>query len=448
MTAHAQDTQSLDVQVQASPVHGLFYMIESLIDVPHRSPEMASTLTGRIGVWGPVDRALQDWKRQVNSDALAKLRFPEVQGRTPTLSDVLEKVALQSEDGQDLAHRAAPWLGPEAAASFQRVLSTVEPHYHRYYWPGVSMEGKKAALMRDFEKGQFQQSFDKVAAFYRGSMPEGSQPTVSLIPYVKGVLEDKVRTRGHNSGDLQVVEVLIGKEDNGRAGICFHEFVHALWDGQEQGEKKRWQNHFETHGLMGKLAYAQLNEGLATAIGNGWFDQKVQGTLNPKPWYADPVIATYGRALYPIIGTALEEGRPPTDQELEKMVRAFKTELPDAAYAFDVVAAHFSVVSGRPEIHQARYQQDLMRLGPVRSSGARGWDNTKPSRATFTLFWLQEGEKSLLKTRGWSQEALDFNRHALRQTSRGWELAFLGEHRELFELLRRFQSDGLKEGRF
>lgn len=445
MTTQAQEPQNLEVQVLASPVHGLFYMIECLIDVPHRSPEMASTLRGRIGNWGPVRDALDDWGEHVNSDALASLRFPEVQGQTPTLSTVLEKVALESKDGQDLANKAAPWLGPKAAASFEHVLTTVEPLYHQYYWPGGALERKKTEILNDLRKGQFQKNFAKVAAFYRGQMPPGTQPTIALIPYVKGIMEDKVRTRGHNSGNLQVAEVVMGQDDPDRAGVCFHEFAHALWSGQNEEEQKRWEDRFASHGLVGKLAYAQLNEGLATAIGNGWFDQKVQGVLSSKPWYADPVIATYSRALFPIIENALDEGRPPTDSELDKMVDAFKEELPEATSTFDVVAAIFTTISSRQEIHQSAYQQELMRLGPVRSSRARGWDSTKPNQATFTLLWLQGGEKKLLLGRGWSQQQIAFRNYGLRQTEQGWEFAFIGEHDELFKLLRRFQSEGLKE---
>lgn len=377
MPVQAQNSAEMEIQVVASPTHGLYYMIECLIDQPHRSPEMASTFRGRMGNWGPAQDALNEWEKQMNSDALSSLRLPAVQGRTPTLSDVLEKVALQAKNGEDLTARAAPWLGPEAAAALRNVLLVVEPLYEQYYWPGGAIKRKRETLLSDLKKADFQTSFSHACAFYRGQLPPGHQPTVALIPYVKGITEGKVRTRGHNSGDLQVIEVVVGQDDPGRAGVLFHEFVHALWAGQNPEEKNRWQERFEAHGLMGRLAYVQLNEGLATAIGNGWFDRKVQGQLNPKSWYSDPVIATYGRALYPVVREALEFGRPPTDAELDEMVDAFQRELPEAVSTFDVVAANFTTVSSREEAHQARYQKELMRLGQVKPRGRLGESSTQ-----------------------------------------------------------------------
>ena len=96
--------------------------------------------------------------------------------------------------------------------------------------------------------------------------------------------------------------------------------------------------------------------------------------LDDGSWYSDPVIDTYGKALLPVIREAVEAGRPPTDEELDRMVEAFRESLPDAADDFNVVGAEILTVSSREEINHARFQDALMRLGPVRSSRARDWE--------------------------------------------------------------------------
>lgn len=428
--------EKIEISVVASRTHSLFYMIESLLDVPHRSPQMATNFSGRVGNWDPVAVALDDWKESLSSAELSLLRFPGSHDRTQTLGQVLERVALQSQDAEDFGRRVRPWLGPKAGSRLKALMTVVEPLYEQYWWPGPELGGRVAELESDLDRGEFQENFQKAMSFYAGRLGS-DKATVALVPYRKDIGEDKVHTRGHNSGELQVFEVVLERSQDGMAGVCFHEFLHGLWDGQDEAEAQRWREKFESRGLWGRLAYAQLNEGLATALGNGWFQAKLDGELSAEDWYADPVINSFGKALLPIVENAVEEARPPSDEELDAMVRAFQAVLPDADSTFDVVAAQFLTVSSRPEAHLSTYQSELMRLGPVRSSRVSDWSSESSRSQTFVLYWP-----------GSPAEALDWTvgeaPYSLRRTDQGWELYFTGGQKELFELLREFQNRGLK----
>lgn len=416
-----------EVEVLENRTHGLFYMLECLIDRPKRSPTMASNFIVRVGHWQPVAKALESWKDALGSQELSALRFPDGYGRTSTLSDVLEKVSLQSDSPQDFAERVSPWLGPETTRRFTTVLEILGPLYDRYWWTGPDLGGRKAELVADLERGRFRDNFVKAMDFYQGDL-RSSKARVALVPYHRGVGESQVLTRGHNAGDLQVFEVVTDRPDPSLAGVCFHEFAHGLWKGQTPEEARRWKERFAAHGLWGRLAYAQLNEGLATALGNGWFHQKVTGESNDKAWYNDRVIESYARALFPLVGPIVEQSRRPSDIELDAMVEAFRSALPEADSTFDVVAADLLTITDRPEAHSGSYQDDLMRLGPVRSSRVAASLDGVPS-ATFVIFWRASATKPYL----------------LRRTESGWELEFSGKQGELLKLLRELQATGLRE---
>lgn len=438
--------EEFELEIVSSPTHGLYYTLECLMDAPHRSEGLAQSFRGRVGNWSPVEQAMAQWRESLEGEELSKLRFPRVQGRTPNLEGVLEKVALQAYDGEDMVRRVRPWLGPEHAHSLEVVLRTLEPLYQEYWWSEAAplVEERIAEMAVQLKEGEFSKSFDKVASLYDGRLPVGEQPTLALVPYLRMPGQTRVGTHGHSSGSLQVMELVVDRSLDDDVGVVFHEFVHALYAGQSEEEQKRWEDHFAAHGLWGKLAYVQLNEGMATALGNGWFQEKVSGKLDTGSWYSDSVIDTYGKALLPVIRDAAEEGRRLTDQELDKMVEAFQESLPDAVGTFDVVGAEFLAVSSREEINHARFQDALMRLGPVRSSRARDWEAEPVTVATFRLYWLNPGERAKLAGLGWSEaEQNDWKVYRLKQTDSGWELAFEGEHDKLFELLKKLQSEGL-----
>lgn len=425
-------------EIVTSEVHALYYMLECLIDEPHRSPEMANTLRARVGNWFPVEQALEGWRRSRESAELATLRFPPVLGRTPDLGAVLEKVALSSSSARDFVERVRPWLGAEHTAALEKAMTELEPVFRRYYWT----EAREQFLERRREvetalaAGDFEGSLARAAAFYGAELPSGEGLRLALIPHVRAPGVERTHTRGHSSGTLQVMEVVVDKPGSGTAGTVFHEFLHALWAARSSEESARWRDRFHGHGAWGAAAYVQLNEALATAIGNGWFTRRVTGELEPGPWYADRVIDTYGQALLPVVQPALEEGRRPSDEELDGMVEAFRTALPEALDTFDVVAADFVVVTSRPEVHTGAFQNEVMRLGPVRSSRVLSWEEAAPG--SFTVYWLSAGERSRLDWGDWSG-------YRLRRGERGWELAFEGSAAELFALLRRLQETGLSE---
>ncbi len=140
------------------------------------------------------------------------------------------------------------------------------------------------------------------------------------------------------------------------------------------------------------------------------------------------MIDSYARALFPLIEPIVEASRPPNDIELDAMVKAFQKALPEADSSFDVVAAELLTVTARPEAHQQFYQTELMRLGPVRTSGVAA-SRDEESSATFTIFWRESGPTS----------------PKLRRTERGWELEFHGDQEELIKHLRQLQASKLRE---
>ena len=420
------------------------------MDQPHRSKIMGSVLKSRIGNWFPVEQAIEQWKDSLAGDDLSTLTFPRVQNKSVSLDAVMEKTALQADSAQDFVHRVSPWLGPTHSEALSKAVTTLEPLYRRYYWSEASplLAQRKAELQEHLKRGGFEASFQRAAGFFHSQLPPGEMPVLALVPLIPPLGQKKVHTHGHNSGTLQVMEVRVDRPLTDEAGVVFHEFAHALWWGQNLEERERWESVFHKNGLVGRLAYAQLNEGLATALGNGWFQERVSGSVDEGEWYADPVIDAYGKALLGVVREPLEAGRPPTDEELNGMVKAFQRALPGAVNKFDVVASDFLTVSSLPDVHRAGFQDELMRLGPVRWSRVRDWEEqSEEPTSTFRLYWLEPNQRGRLYNSGWTeQDVQGWTAYRLRQTEFGWELAFEGSVAELFTLLRELQKNGLEAG--
>lgn len=442
--ALAQEDQR-PLTIVTSEVHGIYYMLECLIGTPHRSPEMANTYRSRVGNWTPINEAVTRWEECVKNDDFAEMMRSKMKSGERTPSGMLEALAVRSANLEEFNRGAQAAIGPEYAAVLNAALVAMQPTYRDYWWQPSKLQNARTKISTQLAQADFGKKFQKAQRFYRARLPKGEGPTLALVPFHRDLLQGEALLRGHNAGALQVLEVDLGSESDDQAGTVFHEFVHGLWRNQEAEERDRWERAFLSRGLLGKVAYTQLNEGLATALGRGWFQPMAAGAASSDSWYAEPVVDAYGHSLVSVVTPALDAGRPPTDLELAGMVDAFEQSVPNALSSFDVVAADFAVITSSPEVHQVAFQNEVMRLGPVRDSKARSWEETGEKQGTFTVLWVRENERFKLRDRGWSKkETQGWSHYRLRETPRGWELAFIGSSNELFDQLREFRKSPLR----
>ncbi len=440
----AQDDQP-PLAIVTSEVHGLYYMLECLIGTPHRSTEMASTYRSRVGNWGPISQAVKRWEECVVRDDFAQMLRSKENNDQQTVSEVLEALAVQSKSLEEFDQRASALIGPEYGAVLSAALLAMQPTYRDYWWQPSRLEQARTKISLQLAQGDFAKSFMRAQKFYRATLPKGEAPSLALIPFHQGILQDQASLNSHHSGVLQVQEIDLGATRHDLlAGTVFHEFLHVLWRAQISKERERWQQAFFSRGLLGRVAYSQLDEGLATALGQGWFQSKVSGETNSEVWDAEPVVDAYGKSLVSVVTPALDAGRPPTSLELTNMVDAFEQSVPDALTSFDVVAAHFTLVTSAQEVHQRLFQNEVMRLGPVRLSEVQSWEDESLNQGPFTVFWVRENERFKLRGRGWTKkETQGWSRYRLRETPRGWELAFIGPSQDLFNKLRELRKSKL-----
>ena len=132
-------------------------MLECLIDEPHRSPEMAHSFRGRVSNWSPLESSLRAWRTAREGPELTGLRLPRVQGRTPNVSSVLEKVSLQSADtSAAITSYASRLRGVFSNINSQIRQCNVELQPLHAAWVAESNPARKADRRDDYNKVQNQ----------------------------------------------------------------------------------------------------------------------------------------------------------------------------------------------------------------------------------------------------------------------------------------------------
>lgn len=120
--------------------------------------------------------------------------------------------------------------------------------------------------------------------------------------------------------------------------VLLHEFSHVLYDEQPLAFKNEIDNWFASNpSKFSRYAYNLLNESWATAVGNGYFYEKLNGALMQGNWYNSKYISTMGRQMYPHIRVYIDNKKPIDKVLVDQYVRMYEDSIPNSINELDYI---------------------------------------------------------------------------------------------------------------
>ena len=97
---------------------------------------------------------------------------------------------------------------------------------------------------------------------------------------------------------------------NAVLSVMLHEIAHILCDEEPAAFQVQLRKWFDQHpSKYSGFARALLQESWATAVGNGYFAEKLSGKLNPGSWYNFKYISMMAKAVFPKVKEYMDAGR-------------------------------------------------------------------------------------------------------------------------------------------
>jgi hypothetical protein len=319
-------------RIVVSEVLGLLYFAESLLGTPHRSPYYREVYDENQGAAAPLTKL-----RQALASAPSGFRFYEHAPERPTrrelgsnLTDILEAAATQSRDLDDFGKRTLGLLPVVEHARMLDALAELQPLYLRHVWvPSADrLDKQRAELDATWSRVKGDELVTRIAAFYGSEWPAAIPFTIALVPVPHGY--QKSISHAHSSGALEVVEVLEGDDMRHRFGVVVHEMAHSFFHAQPISTKLQLEHWISASKLPTRdVAYASLDEAMATAIGNGWAATLATGKREAS-WYNDAVVDRFAKDIFADTRAYLERGRRLDGAYLERALAAFDQSFPNA----------------------------------------------------------------------------------------------------------------------
>lgn len=405
-----------EVRVQATPVHGTLYLLESLRGEAHHSRQLDKVFRQRHPLTPAEERLLADYSHLLEDEAWNTLRLPGDGEKQRKLAEVLEGITLQSRDLEDFLERTRPLLSTRDHARLSQVFRHFGPLYLEHVFtpcqPGL--ERQVQDLRADLEARHADDCLATIAALYQSDWPSEEAFVVALTPIPREPGEH-FEAFGHSDGYFEVVEAPQGAPVLGSSGVILHELCHSLWSNRSPETAEAFRR------LFPEAAYDQLNEGLATALGNGWFGQAGAG----ESWYNDPIIDGYAKALLPLLKPYLEARQPLDAAFAARAAAAFAATFPQADHDPSVVLRKVLLIANSDEIQRGGFQERVARMGPMRSLYAASPLSSPETLQRYqefqgaVIFLVKPSERGLLTPYGLQGDR--------RQTERGWRIVLEGE---------------------
>ncbi|MEC9284142.1 MAG: hypothetical protein VX642_15610, partial [Bdellovibrionota bacterium] len=118
--------------------------------------------------------------------------------------------------------------------------------------------------------------------------------------------------------------------------IIFHEFCHALYEGQSRKVKKEIEDfYFNSSHPHASFTYTYLNEILATSLGNGWYGQVLDPKNKERSWYSVEYIDKMAKAIYPTVLRYLQKSKAIDRAFMLKTIEMAERTFPTAPFEVD-----------------------------------------------------------------------------------------------------------------
>ncbi|WP_118974822.1 hypothetical protein [Taibaiella koreensis] len=205
-----------------------------------------------------------------------------------------------------------------------RILSAFLPVYDSLiYQPNrKAFEEKLNALSAFVGKANLAHFFETGLRFYHTEWDQDISFDIAVIPSVN---EEGFSARAFLNN--AVSEVPLNFDNNEVLfSVLLHEIYHILYDGQSLRLKQDMAAWFGENRSMGsQYASLLLNEALATALGNGYVYEQLNGAADTTDWYNVRYINLMARRLYPVLKSYIAEHKAIDQDFVDQYVALYDT---------------------------------------------------------------------------------------------------------------------------
>jgi hypothetical protein len=267
--------------------------------------------------------------------------LPEKRRQTRSTHDFINIALVNSSTIDEFRDKIIGILPNSDLQKLISVMRKAEVYYDRVIWKDYEAKLTDQRIALEKYASQCSEAFTKINRFYNSCWIT-EMPFVVALYAIPGNSGNTTATPHANS---LCIGVLTDETDHvGRIGVVLHEMCHVLYDEQPAAFEHQIDKWFEeSQSPYKSFAYNFLDEGLATALGNGWASSFLSGEPDPNPWYDNEYINGFGKALYPLVSEYIASNRQMDREFINKAIDLFAATFPNSITDYGILLNRVSI---------------------------------------------------------------------------------------------------------
>ena len=269
--------------------------------------------------------------------------FPENRRQNRSTKDLIDIALVNSNTLDEFKNKTIGILPNSEQQKLVNVLKQTEKFYDNLLWNNNEQKLSNQKKELELYASKSSEIFNKFQHFYNSSWTTDIPFIVTLYP-IPGKRGNSTATPHANSLCVGVLTDEIRHIE--RIGVVLHEMCHVLYDEQTKEFQHEIEKWFDNNSSPYKqYAYNFFDEGLATALGNGWAFKNLSGSIDTSEWYDNEYINGFAKELYPLVEDYIKNNQQIDKQFIDKSIELFAKKFPNSVSDYGILLNRVSIYS-------------------------------------------------------------------------------------------------------
>lgn len=343
LSIQAAFTQTIGFQFKISKPYCIFNFLEAASYHHSTSRTLQEFIDEKTKGDQEFARLVTDFAHIQLDYQFRRTELPINRHQTRTTYDFIDIALVNASSIPEFRDRIIGVLPNSELQKLIQIMQAAEVYYDRLIWKENEAKLINQRLALEKYTTKCSESFTKINGFYNSCWIAEVPFVVALYPIPGG----KGSTTATPHANSLCVGVLTDETDHvGRIGVVLHEMCHVLYDEQSSEFQHKLEGYFAGNkSVYSRFAYNFFDEGLATALGNGWATKFLSGELDSADWYNNEYINGFGKALYPIVEEYLSMNKQIDQEFVNKAIDLFGVTFPNSITDYGILLNRVAIYS-------------------------------------------------------------------------------------------------------
>lgn len=273
--------------------------------------------------------------------------YPIGQKRPVMTTSLIERNLINSKTITDFKKKTFGIIPNSELLPLSNIISEFEPVYNQLvFTPNQNEFETKLNELKDFvRKANLSFFFEKGLTFYNADWDVSIPIDIAIIPSIK---ENGFTATAFLNNAVSEVPLKF-KQNDVLFSVLMHEIYHSVYNEQSLEFKQKIQTWFDSNpSKNSQYAYLLLNEALATALGNGFVFEQLNGTVDKEDWYFNKYINLMAKEIYPLVKEYLGQNKPIDKRFTDEYIAIYDKKFSDWLNELDNLLTNRYVITDNP----------------------------------------------------------------------------------------------------